>query len=166
MPFCVSVQRSFPVQNVFPGSVSMCAFVPLYLSTGRFLRQEREPVRNDRLSERSALGSPSGRAGTRSVTERVPAAAVEDSPCHCVALPPHKCGGQGLSFCCTSHPEDSTRGIPFGLTPVTSVTGKFRFMDRHLAPACVLLCLLPAFRSGGQRFGSEDILCRQLRRKR
>ena len=28
------------------------------------------------------------------VTEEAFPAAAEDSPCHCVALPPHKCGGQ------------------------------------------------------------------------
>ena len=41
------------------------------------------------------------------VTERAVPAAAEDSPCHFVALPPHKCGGQGLSFRCTFHPGDS-----------------------------------------------------------
>ena len=34
----------------------------------------------------------------------------ENSPCHCVALPPHKCGGQGLSFRCTFQPGDSHAG--------------------------------------------------------
>ena len=82
--------------------------------------RDLKAINGNSVLARSALGSPFGRAGTRSVTERVPAAAG-NSPRHCVALPPHKCGGQGLSFCCTSHPGDSTRGIPFGLTPVTSI---------------------------------------------
>ena len=32
------------------------------------------------------------------VTERAVPAAAEDSPCHCAASPPHKCGGQGGRF--------------------------------------------------------------------
>ena len=48
------------------------------------------------------------------VTEEAFPAAAGDSPCHCVALPPHKCGGQGLSFRCTFHPGDSHAGLITG----------------------------------------------------
>ena len=41
--------------------------------------------------------------GTAVTEEAIPADAAGNSPCHCVALPPHKCGGQGLSFRCTLH---------------------------------------------------------------
>ena len=51
--------------------------------------------------------------------EAFPAAAAWDSPCHCVALPPHKCGGLGLSFRRTFHPGGFSRRFEdrFGMTP-------------------------------------------------
>ena len=43
------------------------------------------------------------------VTERAVPAAAGDSPCRFAALPPHKCGGQGLSLRCTFQPGNDFR---------------------------------------------------------
>ena len=51
-------------------------------------------------------GCPQATWHGEAVTEEAFPAAAEDSPRHCVALPPHKCGGQGLSFRDTFHPGE------------------------------------------------------------
>ena len=100
------------------------------------------------ISARSALGSPSGRAvAANAVTERAVPAATEDSPCHCVALPPHKCGGQGLSFRGTFHPGDSH-------------AGDFAASEWHCCSECTPQCpakfrFIPPIQSGSQPWMSS-----------
>ena len=47
--------------------------------------------------------------GAAVTEEAIPADAAGNSPCRCVALPLHKCGGQGLSFRCTFQPGNDFR---------------------------------------------------------
>ena len=58
------------------------------------MKQRKFSVAWDRGTTIAPWLSPWESQHGEAVTERAVPAAAEDSPCHCVALPPHKCGGQ------------------------------------------------------------------------
>ena len=89
MPFCVSIRRGTPPATAWPS--------PLINAGGRNgAKRPRLPLR----------GSWHGEAVTE---EAFPAA--RDSPCHFVALPPHKCGGQGGRFSFHNVGKDASTSV-------------------------------------------------------